>query len=195
VSTSARPVGRPRRAGLDQAILDAALGELARVGYARMTVAAVAERAGTTKPTVYDRFPSKAELAARALASLRQRTPRRLTGDLRTDLIAELSLLRTGALENNGMTIMAAVLAEEHANPDLVRLFRKHVVRPRRDNLRRILTAGRTSGQLDPEADIELGISMLVGSLYAAYAAGRRPGRGWARQVVDAWLRPNRSRR
>jgi AcrR family transcriptional regulator len=184
-------VGRPRRAGLDEAILEAALAELALVGYARMTIAAVAERAGTTKPTVYERFQTKAQLAARALESLRQRTPRRLSGDLRSDLVEELSLLRAGALERNGITMLAAVLAEEHTNPELLRAFRTHVVRPRRRNIRRILRAGQASGQLDPAADIETGIAMLVGSLYAAYSAGRRPGPEWAGQVVDAWLRRN----
>lgn len=189
--TAVRAVGRPRRAGLDEAILDAALAELARVGYARMTIAAVAARAGTTKPTVYDRFATKAELAARALESLRQRTRRELTGDMRRDLVEELSLLRAGALQRGGITILAAVLAEEQTNPELVRVVRRHVIRPRRENLRRILAAGQASGQLDHDADIELGISMLVGSLYAAYSGGRRPGRDWASRVVDAWLRAN----
>src|SRR5919205_3922769 len=106
---STRPIGRPRREGLDDAILRGTLAELARVGYARMTIAAVAARANTTKPTVYARFPTKAELAARALESLRRRTPRDRTGDVRTDLIEELSLLRSGALHQNGITMLAAV--------------------------------------------------------------------------------------
>jgi hypothetical protein len=32
---------------------------------------------------------------------------------------------------------------------------------------------------------------MRVGSLYAAYAAGRSPGPDWPARVVDAWLRQN----
>jgi AcrR family transcriptional regulator len=186
-----RVVGRPRREGLDEAILDAALAEMARVGYARMTVSAVAARAGTTKPSVYARFPTKEELATSALESMRQRTPRRLTGDVRADLVEELSLLRTGALRPYGMTMLGAVLAEEHENPELLRLYRKHVITPRRQSLRRILRAAHAAGDLDPDADIELGISMLVGSLYAAYAAGRSPRPDWPARVVDAWLRQN----
>jgi AcrR family transcriptional regulator len=186
-----RGLGRPRREGLDEAILDAALAEMARGGYTRMTISAVAARAGTTKPTVYARYRTKAELATAALESMRRRTPRRLTGDVRADLIEELSLLRTGALRPYGMTMLGAVLAEEHENPELLRLYRKHVITPRRQALRRILRAAHAAGDLDPDADIELGISMLVGSLFAAYTAGRPPGREWPARVVDAWLRQN----
>jgi AcrR family transcriptional regulator len=191
---STRAAGRPRRQGLDEAILNAALTELARVGYTRMTIAAVAERAGTTKPSVYMRFPTKADLAARALESLRRRTPRALTGDARADLIEELSLLRSGALERNGITMLASVLAEEHVHPELLALFREHVIEPRRRNLRRILQTAVADGQVDADADIELAIAMLVGSLYAAYSAGSRPGIDWPQRVVDAWLRSNAPR-
>jgi AcrR family transcriptional regulator len=193
LSRSSRKVGagRPRREGLDRAILDAALHELARAGYGRMTLDAVARRAGTTKPSIYARFPSKAALATAALESLRRRTPRHRSGDVRADLIEELSLFRNGALRANGMTLVGAVLVEERENPEFIRQFRKHVVEPRRANLRAILVAGRESGQLDEDADIELAITMMIGSLYGAYMAGVRTRRDWAERLVEAWLRAN----
>jgi AcrR family transcriptional regulator len=186
-----RRAGRPRREGLDEAILAAALGEMARVGYSRMSLDAVARRAGTTKPTIYTRFPSKAALATAALESLRERTPRHASGEVREDLIEELSLFRRGALSSNGTSMLGAVLVEQHENPELLQLFRKHVVEPRRANLRRILRAGLEAGQLDANADIELAITMLVGSLYASYMAGKPSRPDWPERVVDAWLGRN----
>jgi len=183
--------GRPRREGLDEAILDAALAEMSQVGYARMSLENVARRAETTKPTIYARFTSKAGLATAALESLRLRTPRHRSGQMRADLIEELTLFRKGALRAHGTTMLGAVLVEQHGNPELLRLFRKHVVEPRRENLRQILTAGRQTGQLDPEADIELSITMLIGSLYASYIANKPTRRDWPEQVVDTWLRQN----
>lgn len=193
-TTTHRRAGRPRRVGLDQAILDATLDQMARVGYSRMSLATIAEQAGTTKPTIYARWPGKAELAAGALASLRQRTPRHPTGEIRTDLIEELTLFRKGARRANGMSMLGAVLVEQQENPQLLRLFRKHVVHPRREQLRRILKTGLDSGQLQPDTDIELAITMLVGSLYAAYTAGTPTRNDWPERVVDAWLRQNSSR-
>ena len=190
--TSRRPVGRPRREGLDEQILDAALAEMSQVGFVRMNIDSVAARAGTTKTTLYARFPSKASLATSALEHMRRRTPRDpLSGDVRADLIRELTLFREGAFRPHGMTMLGVVLAEEHETPELLELFRRHVIAPRRDNIRRILKAGREAGQIATDADIELGITMMVGSLYSAYTAGRAPGRDWPRKVVDAWLRAN----
>jgi AcrR family transcriptional regulator len=188
-----RPPGRPRREGLDDAILEAAAAELGRVGYARMTLDAVAQRAGTTKTTLYTRYASKAALATAALESMRRQTPRELTGDVRADLVAELTLFRQGALRPNGMSMLGAVLAEEHETPELLDLFRRHVVLPRRENLRRILRAGVDSGQVRADADLELGIAMLVGSLYATYVAGRQVRASWPERAVDAWLEGNRA--
>lgn len=183
--------GRPKQAGLDQALLQATLEEMSRVGYARMSLATVAERAGTTRTTLYSRYRSKEVLATAALESLRRSTERRLTGDLRQDLVEELALFRQGALRPHGMSMVGAVLAEEHENPELLRLFRTHVVGPRRTNLRRILQTGVTAGALRPDSDIELGITMLVGSLYASYMAGTTPGPNWPQRVVEAWLAAN----
>jgi AcrR family transcriptional regulator len=156
-----------------------------------MSLEAVARQAGTTKPTIYTRFRSKAGLATAALESMRLRTPRRRSGDVRADLIEELSLFRSGALRAGGMTLLGAVLVEQHENPEFLELFRKHVVDPRRHNLRGILSAAVQAGQVDPHADVEIAITMMIGSLYAGYMAGAQTGRDWPERVVDAWLRSN----
>ena len=48
-------------------MLDAALALLARDGFARMTMEAVAAKAGAGKPALYRRFGSKAELVVAAI--------------------------------------------------------------------------------------------------------------------------------
>jgi AcrR family transcriptional regulator len=167
---------------------------MGRVGYARMNLAAVAARAGTTKPTIYARFPSKAVLATAALEHMRRSTPRPpLTGDVRRDLIDELGRFQAGALRPFGMTMLGVVLAEEHETPELLALFREHVILPRRRALKRILRQGKATGQLQADADLELAVTMLIGSLYALYSSGRPVGRDWPRRVVDAWLEQNRA--
>jgi AcrR family transcriptional regulator len=59
---------RRRGAALEDAILDAAWAELVEHGYADMTLETVAKRAGTSRPVLHRRWPSRTKLAAAALA-------------------------------------------------------------------------------------------------------------------------------
>jgi len=56
------PVRRRRPQHSDDVLLDAATTVFARDGFAAATVEAIASAAGTTKPTLYARFGSKADL-------------------------------------------------------------------------------------------------------------------------------------
>ena len=82
---------KPRRRGqaLEAAILEAALEELADVGYAGLTMERVAERARTGKASLYRRWPTRMELT---LDAVRQAMPDPAsppdTGAFRTDVLA-----------------------------------------------------------------------------------------------------------
>ncbi|HUN34515.1 MAG TPA: TetR/AcrR family transcriptional regulator [Trebonia sp.] len=90
-------LARTRRRGptLQDAILDAAWDELAAVGYAQVTMAGVAARAGTNKATLYRRWPNRTELLVAAIdrrvVPLTASPPD--TGSLRGDVIAVLQAM------------------------------------------------------------------------------------------------------
>ena len=90
-----RSASRRRGRALEQALLDAAWEELAEAGYANVTMEGVAARAGTSKPVLYRRWPSRAELVIAAVrAHLPEVTPASIpdTGSLRGDLAAALAV-------------------------------------------------------------------------------------------------------
>ncbi|MFL6023804.1 MAG: helix-turn-helix domain-containing protein [Marmoricola sp.] len=58
--------GRPRDARIDEAVLAATRELLLEVGYADLTLTAIADRAGTTRPALYRRWPSLAHLVHEA---------------------------------------------------------------------------------------------------------------------------------
>ena len=89
----AAPVRRRRGEELEDALLAAAWDELVTRGYAGATYEGVAARAGTSRPVVYRRWPTKQELT---LAAVRHRgghdqPPDPNTGTLRGDLVALLT--------------------------------------------------------------------------------------------------------
>ena len=157
-------------------------------GYARMTVDAVAARAGVSKPTIYLRHPTKADLATAAIASMRAQPRPGPTDDLRADLIAHLRLLRVGLERPNGMTMLGTVLAEENDTPELLALFRERLVKPRRRELRAVLQAARDRGELRPDVDLGIVVSALVGAFFARYLAGEQIGGRFASTLADSVL-------
>jgi AcrR family transcriptional regulator len=60
-------IGRRRGVLLEDAILDAAWAELFERGYPGLTLEGVAKRAGTSRPVLYRRWPSRTALATAAL--------------------------------------------------------------------------------------------------------------------------------
>ena len=183
-----RAQGRPRSREIDQRILEAALEVMSRDGYARMSMDAVARQAGVTRPTVYLRYTSKAELASAAVAAFQARDLPRPSGDTRADLIAQLRHFRRGIERPHGVAMVGTVLAEEPHTPELLETWRERVVGPRRAALRAVLEEARAGGEVRSDADLDRVVSMLIGSYYAAYLAGRRPPRSWPAQEVDIVL-------
>jgi AcrR family transcriptional regulator len=190
-----RGAGRPRSARVDEAILAAARRELAERGYARMSVDGVAARAGVSKPTVYLRHPTKAELATAAIGSMRVDPRPAPTCDVRADLVAHLRLLRAGLERPHGMATLGTVLAEEHETPELLALFRERLVAPRRRELRAVLEAAQKRGELQPGAHLDVAVSALVGAFFARYLAGESLRRRFIGSLVDTVLDGLRARR
>lgn len=83
---------RRRGAELEEALLAAAWDELQAVGYPAFTYEGVAARAGTSKPVLYRRWPTKTDLVLAAMQYARLFDRRDLpdTGTLRGDILAAL---------------------------------------------------------------------------------------------------------
>jgi AcrR family transcriptional regulator len=67
--------GRRRGTRLEDAILDAAWAELIERGYPELTLEGVAKRAGTSRPVLHRRWPSRTALATAALGRHVARNP------------------------------------------------------------------------------------------------------------------------
>jgi AcrR family transcriptional regulator len=180
--------GRPRSPEVGEGILRAAMKVMARSGYAGMSIEEVAAEAGVSRPTIYLRYPGKAELATAALASYRDRGTPDETGDTHADLVARLRHFRRGVERAFGMAMIGSVLAEEHATPELLSLFRERIVEPRRRELSEVLEHARERGELREEANAGAAVNMLIGSYYAQYLSGDPFPDGWPEAVVGTIL-------
>jgi AcrR family transcriptional regulator len=86
--------GRPRDPRIDAAILTATADLLVHIGYSNLTLAAVAERAGTTKTALYRRWSSKAELVHEAAFPVAPSALVGPVGDIAADVRAMIAAAR-----------------------------------------------------------------------------------------------------
>ncbi len=111
--------GRPRDPRIDTAVLRATVELLGEAGYAGLLVSAIAERAGTSKPAIYRRWPSKAHLVHEAVFPIGAATELPDTGsfpeDLREMVCRSVSFLMTPAAR----AALPGLVGEMAADPTL----------------------------------------------------------------------------
>jgi AcrR family transcriptional regulator len=174
--------GRPRNPALDQAILAAAARQLGELGYARMSMEAVAAAAGTTTPSLRRRYPNKAELAAAVIGSLRVEEPPASAPTPRAHALAILENFHSNLRAAPALAILGSLLVEEERHPELLNLFKARIVEPRRALLRQALAAG----DLPDSADLDALTSMLIGSFYGRYVTIAGIPDDWPDRVLSA---------
>jgi AcrR family transcriptional regulator len=164
---SARPVGRPREARVDRAIVEATLDLIAERGVYEFRTEDVASRAGVGKGAIYRRYPSKGELVTAAVAALVDEgivVPD--TGSTRADLLVlmrEAVELYRGSLPGRLMPNLVSAMAQR---PELAGTFRDGYLANRRTALTEVLQRGIERGDLRPDLDLELAVDVLGGPLF-----------------------------
>ena len=181
--------GRPLDPTISEAILDATLEVVAETGYAKLSIEAVAQRAGVHRPAIYRRWPTKLDLVAAAINSITAAEPAPPTGNIRDDLVALVQELTVFLGGTPGARFALQLMAEIALDGELAALVDSRTVRPRRDRARQILEHGIATGELRPGFDIELVNDLLIGSLYTRAIVGRTQlSRPAAEEYVDYLL-------
>ncbi|MCX4525626.1 MULTISPECIES: TetR/AcrR family transcriptional regulator [unclassified Streptomyces] len=155
-----------------RAILDAALALLGEVGYNKLTIEAIASRAGVGKQTIYRWWPSKAAVLLEASLTLFGDAETEAewagfpdTGDLAADL---KSVLRATVDQFNDEKYAAptrALTAAGATDPELGASFTEQLLEPQLALYEARLRAAREAGQLAQETDLRLTVEMLLGPL------------------------------
>ncbi|MGB0101171.1 MAG: TetR/AcrR family transcriptional regulator [Nocardioides sp.] len=152
--------GRPRDARIDSAVLDSTAELLGEVGYADLTVAAIADRAGTSRPAVYRRWPTKAHLVHEAVFrdSATWESPR--TGVLETDLreiVSRTAELLTTPLARAAVPgLIADASADSSLHARLLERFADEGWSGFGEYVEQAVAAGKVRPDVDAAALIEL---------------------------------------
>lgn len=149
-----------------RAILDAALQLCAELGYRRLTIEAIAARAGVSKKTIYRWWPSKGAVVLDAVddaASAVAEHPD--TGDLAADLRNQLTAV-IGLLTPSSTSAAAGLIAEALQDDELAHDLRERLIRPRIDAFKRRMRQAQRDGQLAADADLDVALDLIYGPVY-----------------------------
>ncbi|MEU7475375.1 TetR/AcrR family transcriptional regulator [Lentzea sp. NPDC042327] len=149
------------------AISEAVLDELAASGYGRLSMEAVAKRAGVGKSALYRRWPSKQDMVIAVLAELSvpaAEVPQ--TGTLRADLRAMLQAVHDWLAHHRISAILPDLIAEGGRNPVLADAIAVGVGQPRRDIASVTLTRAVDRGELPADLDVDVALDVLAGPIY-----------------------------
>jgi AcrR family transcriptional regulator len=165
---------------------------LTAVGYERLTIEAIATRAGVSKQTIYRWWASKSAIVAEAVLTgviIEAQTLPTNTGDLDSDLRAWFKEL-VDAFHDPRVTALSRALAAASAESeaDAARLY-ELTVRPLRNALTERLQHAQSLGQARADADLDAFAEAAMGAmLYRVLARSGPPPDSYADGFAELLL-------
>ncbi len=172
-SGAVRRPGRPPDLEKRAAILDAAREVLAEVGYASMTIDAVAQRAGSNRVLIYRVWDSKLALARDALLGGDSDFVVPDTGGLEADL-RDFTTQQVARMTRPAYLMgVPGLTVELLSDPALFRDTYERYVKPSEDGFRAILDRAVERGELARAADPAVLTRLVSGFVTSLAQAGR----------------------
>lgn len=185
-----RPAGRPLDAGVQAALLRATQDLLIEEGYERLTCDAVARRCGSSKATIYRRWPGKLALVLAAAQDLFPVPDVPNTGDLREDLLACGRAYMTE--DGRSQRVLASVHTAARHDPELRAAAREALGSPVDRLFHTVLDRAVAGGLIAREVDVGIVAEVFPGiAFHYAAALGRPVDETLVLRVVDHVLLPS----
>lgn len=160
--------GRPRSVRSHQAILQATLELLAKVGFERISIDAIASQAGVGKTTIYRRYKSKQELVADAIESLREEVVIPDTGTLWGDIDLLIQNAAQVTLSPLGRQTVAMIISSASSNSQFAQIYWTKYLQPRRQAFAIVIERAKVRHEIEADIDPALVFDTMSGiMLYA----------------------------
>jgi AcrR family transcriptional regulator len=152
------------------------MNELAEVGYGRLSIEAVARRAGVGKTAIYRRWSNKLEMVLEIVSDVAGRSvPMPDTGSFEGDLQL-LMMIASKALQHRiASQIIPDLMAEASRNPQIAATLQKALRTHQQAVGDKLVGQAVARGELPPGADPDLAVDLILGPLYWRLAVARTP--------------------
>ena len=191
---SDRKPDRSRRSERSRrAILDATRALISEVGYRKVSIEAIAARAGVGKQTIYRWWPSKGAVVFDSFLALSEDGDEPAlpdTGDLEADLKTVMRATAAEFADPEFERPVRALNTEILGDPELAAQYREKLAGPVDEAKKARLRSGQDAGQLAADADLDLVLDMLYSPLTLRWLYRSGPlAPEYADALVEATLR------
>ncbi|MFI0451504.1 TetR/AcrR family transcriptional regulator [Actinomadura sp. 6N118] len=195
MSNDRTPDGSRRSERSRQAILEATRALISEVGYRKVSIEAIAARAGVGKQTIYRWWPSKGAVIFDSFLALSENTGGEGitlpdTGDIEADLKLVMRATAAEFADPGFEKPIRALNAEIVNDPDLAAQYREKLARPVDDAKKARLRSAQQAGQLAADADLDLVLEVLYAPLFQRWLHRTGPLTAeYADSLVDITLK------
>ncbi len=156
-------------------IITAALQEFGQNGFAGTTLSGVASRAGISRTTIYLYFDTKEAIFEAAMRAAVETTIddvagmiATVEGDFRSLFNRMITLIYGRLVQSEASVILKILVAEGHAMPDLVALYRNEILSKGERTMHALIERGIARGELGPAArDLDVRV-LMAPAIFAA---------------------------
>jgi AcrR family transcriptional regulator len=157
--------GRPRSDTSKTALINATFELLREVGFERMTIEAIATRAGIGKATIYRWYETKEDLVIEALSSVSKADQEFMpdTGSL----VSDLQALIQHRIDNDPLCFnrqsMSLTITALAGSPELAKTYWDLYISKKRAAHMKVFERAKKRGELAADADVDMLLDLLHG--------------------------------
>ena len=185
--------GRPRSESSRRSILDATRRLLTHTSVQKLSIEAIARKAGVGKTTIYRWWPNKSAVVMEAIFSQPafhniMPTPRNAVEGVRMQ-IEKLSRQLGG---KNGR-VVAEIIGEAQPDPESLKMFISSFLQDRYNTLSSYIEGGKQTGEFDENIDTDSAIDVILGPIFFRLISGQELDDAFVTDMSDMLVKSLRA--
>ena len=181
--------GNQRDEAARLAVLHAADDLLVEHGFARLTIEAIARRAGVAKQTIYRWWPSKVEILLDTLIEDSEKQfP--VPVDKPADLRGYFRGYARFVTRDPAGKVLLALIAEAQHSPETAKSLHDRYLGPRRERERDLLACAIEAGEVATTLDLDAALDAVVGPIVYRALMGASVPRALVDALFDGLFKP-----
>ena len=185
--------GRPRSESSRRAILEATRRLLTHVSVQKLSIEAIARKAGVGKTTIYRWWPNKSAVVMEAIFSQPafnnvMQTPRNAV----EGVSAQIDKLARQLNGKNGRTV-AEIIGEAQPSPESIQTFISTFLQDRYNTLSSYIEGGKQTGEFSTDINTDSAIDVVLGPIFFRLISGQELDDEFIKNTTDMLIKALRA--